>query len=417
MNKSLQNKKSPKNILTINGGSSSIKFAVFKIDSNLIQNIRGKIDRIGTEDASLSFIESNSKQHKVEKIKANNYNSAATHLLNWLDNKIGFDSINATVHRVVHGMNRTEPQIVDEKLIDELNSIKSFDPEHLPHEIELIKIFLKRLSTIPHAVCFDTAFHQTMPKVAKLLPLPRKLFDEGIRRYGFHGISYSYIFDELLKLDNKIKEKCLIIAHLGNGASMAAVKNGKSVDTSMAFTPTAGFPMSTRSGDIDPGLVLYITQNQKLSVEDFNKMINQQSGLLGISETSSDMRDLLKKESTDHRAAEAIDLFCYQIKKYIGAYSAAMGGLDTIIFTGGIGENVPVIRQRICDGLEFLGIQLEKQLNKKNEQIISNKQSKVIVRVIPTNEELMMAKMISNLLGFQTERENEHESSEEENSI
>jgi acetate kinase len=413
MNKSLSAKKSPKNILAINGGSSSIKFAVFGIEKDIKQTIKGKIDRIGLDgNGDFSFFESDSSEQKNKKIKVESYSAAADYLLTWFHKKIGFDSINTIVHRLVHGMQNTKPQIINRQLLDELNNIKSYDPEHLPHEIELIEAFLRRLPSVPQVACFDTAFHQSMPKVAKLLPIPRRFYEKGIQRYGFHGISYSYILQKLFKLDEKIKQKRLIIAHLGNGASIVAIKNGKSIDTSMAFTPTAGFPMSTRPGDIDPGLVLYLIKNEKLDIEEFNKMINKQSGLLGISETSSDMRDLLRDEPTDVRAAEAIALFCYQIKKYIGAYAAALGGLDTLVFSGGIGENVPTIRQRICEGLEFLGIQLEEHSNKNNKEIISDKQSKVTVRVIPTNEEVMMAKMACDLLGFQKEKEYDYERKE-----
>lgn len=387
-----------KNILTINGGSSSIKFALFDTKNELSLKIKGKLDKINTNEPEFTFIKSNSKEEKSPDIKTKNYEDAAKYLLNWLKDKVGLDSINAAGHRIVHGMEFTEPQIADKNLLDKLHSIESFDPQHLPHEIKLLETFINNLPEVPHVACFDTAFHQTMPEVAKLLAIPRKYYKDGIRRYGFHGISYSYIMKQLSEIsENTMREK-IIIAHLGNGASLAAVKNGKSIDTSMGFTPTAGIPMSTRSGDLDPGVAMYLSESKNITTKEFYKIVNEESGLLGISETSSDMRDLLKAKKNDIRAAEAIDFFCYHIKKYIGAYAAALGGLDAIVFTGGIGENVPLIRERICSGLDFLGIQLDEKSNKNNQDIISNNKSKVTVRVIPTNEELMIAHMVKNLL-------------------
>ena len=249
--------------------------------------------------------------------------------------------------------------------------------------------------------CFDTAFHHDLPRVAQLLPIPRRYEAQGVRRYGFHGLSYAFLIGELARLgDPAATTGRVIIGHLGNGASLAAVRDGKSMDTSMSFTPTAGVPMSTRSGDIDPGLVWYLARTEKMSAKQFNEMVNFQSGLFGISETSSDMRDLIDHETHDVRAAEAVALFCYQVKKWIGAFAAALGGLDTLVFAGGIGENSPAVRARICDGLGFLGIELEEERNAASEGVISTAASRVAVRVIHTDEEWMIAKTVCSVLGL-----------------
>ena len=263
---------------------------------------------------------------------------------------------------MVHGMNHTEPELITNELLDELHRITPYDPDHLPDEIELIEVFRKRHPKLAQVVCFDTAFHCTMPRVAKLLPIPRRFDAMGIRRYGFHGLSYSYLIEELARqAGTKAARGRVIMAHLGSGASLAAIYEGKSIDTSMGFTPAGGLMMGTRSGDLDPGVAWYMMRSENLTPKQFNKLINHDSGLLGISETSSDMRDLLAKENDDNKAAEAVALFCYQAKKWIGAFTAALGGLDTLVFAGGIGENCPIIRSRICDGLSFIGIELDKR--------------------------------------------------------
>jgi acetate kinase len=249
--------------------------------------------------------------------------------------------------------------------------------------------------------CFDTAFHHDLPRVARLLAIPRRYEAQGVRRYGFHGLSYAFLMEELARLaGSEAAEGRVILAHLGNGASLAAVRDGEPVDTSMSFTPTAGVPMSTRSGDLDPGLVWYLARTEGLDAKGFNDMVNSQSGLLGVSETSSDMRDLLDRETQDVRAAEAVALFCYQVKKWIGAFAAALGGLDTLVFAGGIGENAPTVRARICDGLGFLGIELEEKRNAANEGVISAAASRAAVRVIRTDEERMIARTVCRVLGL-----------------
>jgi len=290
-------------------------------------------------------------------------------------------------------------------MLKELQQLSAFDPEHLPEEILLTQEFHRQFPDLPQVACFDTAFHHDLPRAAQLLPIPRRYEAKGVRRYGFHGLSYEFLIEELARLAGaKAAQGRVILAHLGNGASLAAVRDGKSLDTSMSFTPTAGIPMSTRSGDLDPGLVWYLSRTEGLGAKEFNHMVNFESGLLGISETSSDMRVLLDHETKDVRAAEAVALFCYEVKKWIGSFAAALGGLDHLVFAGGIGENAPIVRARICEGLEFLGIEMDKQRNGANEAVISTTTSHVMVRVIHTDEERVIVETVGRVLGLAEKR-------------
>jgi acetate kinase len=325
--------------------------------------------------------------------------SAATFLIDWIAAQHDFSSIQGVGHRVVHGMEHTEPELVTEQLLAELRRISPNDPDHLPREIELMTTLRQRQPKLPQVACFDTAFHRTMPRVAKLLPLPRRFDAKGLQRYGFHGLSYAYLMEELARLGDPAAAKGrVILAHLGNGASMAAVRDGRSIDTSMGFTPTAGLVMSTRAGDLDPGLAPYLARTEQMTGKQFYEMVNHKSGLLGVSETSSDMRDLLARESSDLRAAEAVALFCYQARKWIGSFAAALGGLDTLVFAGGIGENAPPVRARLCEGLGFAGIELDPSRNARSAAVISAENARVTVRVIRTDEELMIARSVFRLL-------------------
>jgi acetate kinase len=393
-------------ILTINGGSSSIKFALYETGEPLKRKLYGKVDRIGLNGTNLTFNDSARKQQDSRGIAAADHKSAVNFLIDFLEEQDGFASVGAVGHRVVHGMKHTEPEPVTQQLLDELHRISPNDPDHLPREIELIETFRQRYPRLPQVVCFDTAFHHTMPRVAKLLPIPRRFDAKGIQRYGFHGLSYAYLMEELARLDDPAASKGrVILAHLGNGASMAAVRDGQSMDTSMGFTPTAGLVMSTRSGDLDPGLAPYLARTEQITTKQFYGMVNHESGLLGVSETSSDMRDLLAREAGDVRAAEAVALFCYQAKKWIGSFAAALGGLDTLVFAGGIGENAPLVRARICEGLKFLGIELNESRNAETAGVISTDASRVTVRVIRTDEELMIARSVARLLSVDTPKE------------
>ena len=398
-------------ILTINGGSSSIKFALFEAGDSLRRNLEGGIERIGLPEASLRVKGLNQADNFSRLVTAPDHTAAVNVLMDWLEESMGSGSLGAVGHRVVHGGPKySQPQRITAEMIEELHHLSPFDPEHLPEEILLTEAFHRRFPDLPQVACFDTAFHHDLPRVAQLLPIPRRYEAEGVRRYGFHGLSYAFLMGELARLaGTEAAQGRVILAHLGNGASLAAVRDGKPVDTSMSFTPTAGVPMSTRSGDLDPGLVWYLARTEKMGAKQFNEMVNFHSGLLGISETSSDMRDLLDRETQDVRAAEAVALFCYQVKKWIGAFAAALGGLDTLVFAGGIGEKAPVVRARICDGLGFLGIELEEKRNAANESVISAAASRVTVRVIHTDEEWMIANTVCRVLGLTIEKEHDHE--------
>jgi acetate kinase len=259
---------------------------------------------------------------------------------------------------------------------------------------------------LPQVACFDTAFHHELPRVAQILPIPRRYEAQGVRRYGFHGLSYSYLIKELSRVAGAAVAKGrVILAHLGSGASLAAVRDGKCIDMSMGFTPTAGLVMGSRSGDLDPGIASYLAATERMTGVQFQHMVNHESGLRGVSETSADLRDLLAVKENDVRAAEAVELFCYQTRKWIGSFAAALGGLDTLIFAGGIGENAPLIRERICTGLTFLGIEWDRTRNADNAPLISTDSSRVQVRVIRTDEEIMIARSVLRLLGLSPDSE------------
>jgi len=394
-------------ILTINGGSSSIKFAVYQMVGVVERGLEGQIDRIGLSGPSLTFKGTTGPSQESRAIDVTDHRSAVTFLLDWLEARPEFVLINAVGHRVVHGMMHSEPERVTPELLDELRHITPYAPEHLPMEIELIHAFCQRHPALPQVACFDTAFHHDMPRVASLLPIPRHYEAAGVRRYGFHGLSYEFLMQELARLgDPAATQGRVILAHLGNGASLAAVHDGSSIDTSMGFTPASGLVMGSRSGDLDPGLIGYLARTEHMSTAQFQDMVNHASGLLGVSETSSDMRDLLEHESQDVRAVEAVALFCYQVKKAIGAYAAALGGLDTLVFAGGIGEHAPVVRARICDGLAFLGIAIDEKRNTTNADVICAENSQVAVRVMHTNEEVVIATSVCHVLGLPIKEEN-----------
>ena len=387
-------------ILTINGGSSSIKFALFEAGGSLRRILGGELEPIGTPQARLSVTGSNPSDSCSRPVTAADHTAAVHTLVEWIEERSGRDALAAVGHRVVHGgPNYSEPQQVTGKMVDELHRLSPFDPEHLPLEIELLEAFHQRHPRLPQVVCFDTAFHRTMPRIATLLPIPRRYEAQGVRRYGFHGLSYQFLMAELARLGDPAATKGrVILAHLGSGASLAAVRDGKSIDTSMSFTPTAGLPMSTRSGDLDPGLAWYLARTENMTAKQFHHMVNHESGLLGVSETSADMQDLLAREADDVRAAEAVALFCYRVKKQIGAHAAALGGIDTLVFAGGIGENAPAVRARIGEGLGFLGIELDAARNAVHADVISTDASRVRVRVIRTDEEQMIARSVCRVL-------------------
>jgi acetate kinase len=332
-------------------------------------------------------------------VDAADHRSAALLLLDHLGTQPWFAAVRAVGHRIVHGMQHSRPERVTPALLAELRMIVPYDPEHLPREIELIETVSRIHPGLQQVACFDTAFHRTMPRVATVLPIPRRYESKGVQRYGFHGLSYTYLMAELGRVgDPAAARGRVILAHLGNGASLAAVRNGRCIDTSMGFTPTSGLVMSTRSGDLDPGVVSFLALTESMDAAAFQKMVTHASGLLGVSETSSDVRDLLAREDEDARAAEALALFCYQIKKWIGAFAAALGGVDTLVFAGGIGENAAVIRVRVCEGLQFLGVQLDEARNAQGAALVSADSGPVAVRVIRTDEESVIAAATVRLL-------------------
>lgn len=393
----------PASVLAINGGSSSIKFAVYRAGTVPTLSLSGALDRIGRSGTTLSWRATEGASREGHTQVPDDKLTTGP-LIDWLEAREEFAAVRALGHRLVHGMARTEPERVTPELLDELHRTTPYAPDHLPREIELIQAFDERHPHLAQVACFDTAFHGTMPRVATLLPIPRRYQERGVQRYGFHGLSYAYLIEELARAAGlEAARRRVILAHLGNGASLAAVHGGVSVDTSMGFTPTAGLVMSTRTGDLDPGLVSFLAHTEQMTVRQFHQMINHESGLLGVSEISADMRDLLAREGDDVRAAEAVALFCYQAKKWVGAFAAALGGLDTLVFSAGIGERSASIRARICEGLGFLGIELHDGRNAAHGAVISADGSGVTVRVIPTNEELMIARSVFRVLRLDTD--------------
>ena len=389
-------------VLTLNAGSSSLKFALFDADSPLAQIVSGAITGIGSTLATFTLKDMAGGPLERAAVSALDPVSGLAYLLDRLEAMVGSPGFAAVGHRVVHGGPRyRDPQRVDSTMLAELRRISAFNPVHLPCEIALMEMIAAKFPQTAQVACFDTAFHSQMPRVAKMLTIPRRYEVMGVQRYGFHGLSYAGLMEEVERAAGAEAAKGrVILAHLGQGSSMAAVRGGQGIDTSMGFTPAAGLMMGTRSGDLDPGLISFLAHTERMSPAGFDHMINRESGLLGVSETSSDMQELLSRETNDLRAAEAVALFCYQAKKLIGAYAAALGGLDTLVFAGGIGENAPLVRTRICQGLQFLGLELDEPRNAGDQEVISSNASRVVVRVIRTNEERVIARSVCSVLGL-----------------
>lgn len=387
-------------ILTINSGSSSLKFALYRTGETEEALYTGNIDRIGLHGSHFQIRDSNGKVVTEHHQDIPDHNHALSGLLKWLKDEASEFALDAVGHRVVHGGDTyLEPHFIDRKMMDTLSGLVPLAPDHLPHEIKAIKAIANFQPELKQAACFDTAFHRHLPQKAQMYALPRYLWNQGIRRYGFHGLSYEYIMKILReKMENTEAKGRIIIAHLGNGASMAAISGGNCIETTMGFTPSGGLVMSSRSGDMDPGALLHLIEEKGLKPSTVHDMVNQQAGLLGVSGISSSMKDLLEKEKENSQAAEAIELFCYSAKKFLAALTAALGGLDTLVFTAGIGANSPEIRGRICRNLEYLGIKLDPRSNSKNEALISSEGSRVKVRVLETNEQLMIALHTASLL-------------------
>ena len=384
-------------ILCVNAGSSSLKFALYAISAADEKKIaEGAIEGVSQPSGRLWMRDARDQIIEDRPAKFANAHETVGALFEALE-KPELLRPSAVGHRIVHGgMRYTAAQKITPQVQNDLQGLVPLAPLHLPSQIELIETIRKWRPALPQVACFDTAFHCRMPELARRFPLPRDLWDQGVRRYGFHGLSYEYVLSAL----GSHAQGRAIVAHLGNGASMVAVRDGVPVDTSMGLTPTGGFMMGTRSGDLDPGLVLYLLRSgyDARALED---LLDHKSGLLGVSGLSADMKTLMEKRNSDPRADQAVAMFCYGVRKFLGAFAAALGGLDTLVFTGGIGERAAPVRSEICRDLQFLGISLDEDQNEKHAAIISPPESRCTVRVVPANEDLMIARHTSKALSTQ----------------
>ena len=374
-------------ILCLNGGSSSLKFAVYGISGGDDKRVfSGAVEAIGAEGGR-AWLRAGDKAVSEQKGSFADHSAAVRTMFAALKAQ-GVTELAAAGHRIVHGGPKfTAPRRIDEGLKTALRGLIPFAPLHLPSQVEMIDAVAAHFPDLPQVACFDTAFHSRMPEVAQRFALPGKLWSRGIRRYGFHGLSYEYVVG---KLGAALGHRA-VIAHLGNGASMVALQDGVSIDTSMGLTPAGGFMMGTRSGDLDPGVLLHLLR-AGYSADKLEELLNHEAGLLGVSGGSSEMRALLEKRKTDPAADLAVQMFCYQARKFVGAFAAALNGLETLVFTGGIGEHAAAVRAEICSGLEHLGIEVDGAANKRNAEVISAEGSRCVVRVVETDEDLMIAR-------------------------
>jgi acetate kinase len=388
--------------LVLNAGSSSLKFCVFRQPDGKDWEIaaRGQIEGIGTsprlsvKDTQGEILADNALDASVS-----DGHGAICALASWLRSKWGGARVLGVGHRVVHGgMRYAQPVRLTKQVLADLNELVPLAPLHQPYNLAAIEAVFERLPDVPQVACFDTGFHAGHSPVSKLIPLPKAMRESGIQRYGFHGLSYEYVASVLPDVAPNIAKERVIVAHLGSGASLCALKDGKSVDSSLGFTALDGLCMGTRPGSIDPGVVLYLFQSLGLTVKQVETLLYKQSGLLGISGFSNDMRDLLPRDDSDARLA--VDYFVYRTAKEIGALTAVLGGIDGLVFTAGIGEHSPVIRERICKACSWLGVELDAQSNASGGPRISTRQSRISAWVIPTNEELMIARHTGSLLGL-----------------
>ena len=386
--------------LVLNAGSSSLKFCVFERSPGERWHLeaRGQIEGIGTSPR-LSVKDEQGESLAKQDVVAHDGREALAALADWLRSMYGGSRVLGVGHRVVHGGARFKgPTILNEEVLRELYQLVPLAPLHQPYNLAAIEAVFERLPGIPQVACFDTSFHRGQPEVAELIPLPRELRQQGLQRYGFHGLSYEYIASVLPEVAPEIARGRVIVAHLGSGASMCALKDGKSIDSTLGFTALDGLCMGTRPGSIDPGVVLHLFQGLNLSAKEVETLLYKKSGLLGISGLSNDMRDLLGRSEPDARLA--VDYFIYRAAREIGGLAAVLGGVDALVFTAGIGENSAEIRQRICEASAWLGIEVDAGANEKRLSKISTPRSKASVWVIPTNEELMIARHTGELLGL-----------------
>src|ERR671917_17838 len=383
-------------LLTINTGSSSLKAALYRLreDTRETPELRAEASRIGGRGGSMRLADDRGETVDERLDDLPDHAAALDALMSRLRARgHDRDDLAAVGHRIVHGGDRhREPQRVTPGVVADLRALVPIDPNHLPQAIAAIEAVGRAYPAVPQVACFDTAFHGRMPRVARLYALPSRLAEEGVIRYGFHGLSYEYVMEELRRLEPEAAAGRVVVAHLGNGASMAAVRGGVGVDTTMGFTPTGGLVMGTRSGDLDPGVPLFLLKERGMTPTEVGDLLNKQAGLLGVSGSSADMRDLLNQEAYDGRAAEAVAIFCYQAKRFLGALAAALGGLDAVVFTGGIGEHSATVRERVCEGLEFIGVRLDPDRNAAHAPVISTDGAPVTVRVVPTDEAQTVAR-------------------------
>lgn len=386
-------------VLAINAGSSSLKAAVYEMGDLETRRLAILASRIGASGCRVQVLDGRGACLADGAASLADHGRALDLALGWLDRDgIGLRP-DVVAHRVVHGGTRyREPVVLDADVVTALERLVPVDPDHLPQALAAIRAIERGRPGIRQIACFDTGFHRDLPPAARTYALPRELTAAGMVRFGFHGLSCEYVMDRLRTLEPTAADGRVVVAHLGNGASMTAVRGGRSVDTTMGFSPTAGLVMGTRSGDLDPGLLLYLMRERRVTPADAGDLINRRAGLLGVSGGTEDMGELLAREKEDPRAAEAVELFCYQAKRYLGAYAAILDGLDVLVFTAGIGEHAAPVRERICAGLDFLGLELDPVRNARHDPVISAEGSGVTVRVIETNEELMLARHARRLV-------------------
>lgn len=395
------------NILVVNAGSSSVKLAVWVLDEKPKKLAYGSIERLGQKEAEL-FLSTESDD--VRKVSVANHDQAAKLLFENLVTILNGEEIQVVAHRIVNGGSRfISPTLLNNDTTEVINELGKFSPLHTKSELSLVDAMSKLVPKASQVACFDSAFHATMPKTAKLLPIPREYYDKGLRRYGFHGLAYQHVVKEVKRNHKGDLPSKIVAAHLGSGASLTAILDGRSIDTTMAFSPNSGIPMSTRSGDLDPEVIFYLLQSEGLSIEQAHQLLNEKSGLLGMSELSPEMKVLLEREDEDQKAKEVADVFCYQVKKTIAAYTAALGGLDCLTFSGGMGENAPKIRSRICEGLKYFGVDIDNEANLAGAEVISTDSSRVKVMIVRVDESESMADQVQEFLeldGGKNETEN-----------
>jgi acetate kinase len=390
-----------RHVLTVNRGSATLKCALYESRAEPTLLVSAIIEQVGPSQDHLKITDAGGKPLFDGSLGRGDSDEALDAILSWLAQHGFLSQLAAVGHRLVQGgPQHTKPERITPKFLTDLEQLVELDPDHLPSALRGIRFISAKFPELPQVACFDTQFHSGLPEVARRYALPQRLYEERVFRYGFHGLSYEFVMSELQRVDGKLVSGRIIIAHLGSGASVVAVKAGSSIDTSMGFTPLEGLVMSTRSGDVDPGAMLYLMSNKNIAAKEMSRLLNTESGLLGVSGKSGEMRVLLDRMSEDADCATAVELFCYRAKKYIGAYVAALGGLDALVFAGGIGEHAPAIRQQICEGLEFLGIVLEPASNESNASLLSPAGNRVQVRIVETNEDLMIARHVREVLGW-----------------